>query len=130
MKKTLLLFMAGALALFSCAHGPAESRGTRSMFYSHPLDEVLAASKTVLTEQNYEIIEINMTEHFIKAVKGARLPGKPITVTLTFREEGKSTWVDLDKDVPPQFIPGSTAGYRMDVDELFRYIELELDRNY
>lgn len=131
MRKTFLFYIAVVVLLASCAHGsPAEKRGARSMFYAHPLKEVVAAAKTVLLEQDYEITEINMTENFIRAIKGAKIPGKPITVVLVFRPEGESTWVDIHKDVPPQFIPGSTAGYRMDVDELFRYIELELDRNY
>jgi len=127
---TLLLFIAGLIVLASCIHGPAEKRGMSTMFYAYPLKDVVAASKTVLFEQNYEITEINVTEKFIKAIKGTRIPGQRITVILNFREEGNSTWVELDKDVPPQFIPGSTDGYRMDVDDLFRYIELELDRNY
>ena len=130
MRKTLLFFIAVLVVLSSCAHGPAAKRGVRSMYYAHPPKEVLAATKTVLIEQDYEITEINMAENFIRAIKGATIPGKPISVILTFREEGGNTWVDMNKSVPPQFIPGSTAGYRMDVDELFRYIELELDRNY
>lgn len=131
MRKAFLFFIATAVLLASCAHDrPAEKRGVRSMYYAHPVKEVIAAAKTVLVEQEYEITEVNMTENFVRAIKGATIPGKPITVILTFRPEGESTWVDLHKDVPPQFIPGSTAGYRMDVDELFRYIELELDRNY
>ncbi len=131
MKKTLMLFILFAAALLSCAHGGPEKRGMATMLYAHPLEDVISASKTVLAEQEFEIIEINRTDNYIKAIKGARIPGKPITVILNFRTEGESTtWIEMEKDVPPQFIPGSTAGYRMDVNDLFRYIELELDRNY
>ncbi len=130
MKKTLWLFVLGAAVLFSCVHGPAEKRGIPSMFYAYPLDDVFSASKTVLADYEYEITEINKTENFIKAIKGTRIPGLRISITLTFRREGNSTWLEIDKDVPPQLMPGSMAGYRMDVDDLFRYIESELDRNY
>jgi hypothetical protein len=130
MRKTLLLFIVVLVVLSSCIHGPAEKRGIATMFYAYPLKDVFAASRTVLTEQGFEVNEVNTVENFMKAVKGTRIPGNPLKVILTFREEGESTWVELDKDVPAQFIPGSTAGYRMDVDDLFRYIELELDRNY
>jgi hypothetical protein len=131
MKKTLMLFILCAVALFSCAHGGPEKRGIGTMLYAYPLEDVISASKTVLTEREFEIVEINMTDNYIKAIKGARIPGKPITVILNFRTEGdNTTWIEMEKDVPPQFIPGSTAGYRMDITDLFRYIESELDRNY
>ncbi len=130
MKKTLCLFILCALALFSCIHGTGEKRGTPAMFYAYPLDDVFSASRTVLEEQEYEISEVNKIENLIKAKKGTRIPGMPITVTLTFRREGNSTWLEINKDVPPQLRPGSLAGYRMDVDDLFRYIDSELDRNY
>ncbi len=130
MKKTLWLFVLCAMALISCSHGTAEKRGLPTMFYAYPLDEVFSAAKTALTDQEYEITEINKAENLIKARKGTRMPGMPVTVTLSFRSEGNDTWLEIDKQVPPQIIPGSMAGYRMDVDDLFRYIESELDRNY
>ena len=71
MRKTLLFFIAAIMVLSSCAHGPAGKRGVRSMYYAHPPEEVLAATKTVLIEQEYEITEINMAENFIRAIKGA-----------------------------------------------------------
>ena len=81
-------------------------------------------------EQEYEISEVNKIENTIKAKKGTRIPGMPIVVTLSFRSEGDSTWLEIKKIVPPQLRPGSMAGYRMDVDDLFRHIDSELDRNY
>jgi hypothetical protein len=131
MKKKLWLPILCAVALFSCIHGTSEKRGIATMFYAHSLDDVFSASKTVLKDHDYEITEINKVEDFIKAKKGTRLPGMPITVTLSFQKEGdNSTWIEIEKYIPPQPIPGSMAGYRMDVDDLFRYIESELDRNY
>jgi hypothetical protein len=130
MKRTIPALVTLLILLGACAHGPAEKRGTATMFYSYPLEDVISASKAVLAEQEYRITEINRTENFIKAVKGARLPGRPITVIFNFRSEGKGTWLEIEKRVPPQFIPGSTAGYRMDIDDLFMYVESELNRNY
>jgi hypothetical protein len=130
MKKTLWLSILCALALFSCIHTTTEKRGLATMFYAYPLEDVFSAAKTALTDQEYDITEINKADNLIKAKKGTRMPGMPVTVTLTFRSEGHNTWLEIDKEVPPQLMPGSTAGYRMDVDDLFRFIESELDRNY
>lgn len=130
MRKTLLLLVAGVMVLCSCAHGRVEKSGARTMYYAYHLEDVIAASKVVLKEQDYEIVEVNMTEKFIKAVKGALIPGMPITVQLSFRPEGENTWLEVTKRVPPQVVPGSTARHRMDIDDLFRHIELELDRNF
>jgi hypothetical protein len=130
MKKTIPVFVMFLILLGACAHGSAEKRGVATMFYSNPLEDVFSASKTVLTEQEFTIIEINRTENFIKAAKAARVPGMRINVTFKFRTEGNGTWIEIDKKVPPQFIPGSTAGYRMDLSDLFRYVDLELERNY
>jgi hypothetical protein len=130
MKRTIPALVTLLILLGACAHGPAEKRGTAMMFYSYPLEDVISASKAVLAEQEYRITEINRTENYIKAVKGARMPGIPITITFKFRAEGSGTWLELYKQVPPQLIPGSTAGYRMDVDDLLMYVESELNRNY
>jgi len=128
MKKTMPVFVLCLMLLAACAHGP--KRGAAIMFYSYPLESVFSASKTVLTEQEFQIEEINRAEKFIRAVKSARVPGLRINVTFKFRTEGNGTWLEIVKKVPPQFIPGSTAGYRMDLTDLFRYVDSELERNY
>jgi hypothetical protein len=84
----------------------------------------------VLKEEEYDIIETNRHDNLIKARKATGIPGMRLTVTFTFREEGSGTWLEIIKDVPMQLVPGSTDSYRMDVNELFRLVELELDRNY
>ncbi len=132
MKKALPVFFLCLIFLGACAHGHG-SAGTHimaTMYYAYPLDSLFSASKTVLMEQGFDITEINRAGKLIKAKKSGQLPLKRIIVTFTFREEGNGTWLEIDKDVPPQFIPGSTAGYRMDLDDLFRYVDSELERNY
>ncbi len=100
------------------------------MYYSYPFKDVFAATQTVLKEQGYDTIEINPSEKMIKALRGSDIPGLSSSVTFSFREEGTGTWVNIIRKVPPQFVPGSTDHYRMDIDELYHYVEMELDRNY
>ncbi len=131
MKKTLPILALVLVLLGGCASfGSKEKRGIATMFYAYPLEDVLSASRTVLIEQEFEIGEINRTENFIKASRAARVPGKRIIVIFNFRAEGNGTWLEVIKKVPPQFIPGATAGYRMDISDLFRYVDSELERNY
>ncbi len=121
MKKTLPVFVLCLMFLVACASfGSVEKRGIATMFYAYPLEDVLSASKTVLIEHEFEIGEINRTENFIEASRAARVPGMRIIVIFNFRAEGNGTWLEIVKKVPPQFIPGSTAGYRMDISDLFR----------
>jgi hypothetical protein len=130
MKRTLYLFPVLAVLTIGCIHGGSFRGGDeRTMYYAYPVKDVFAAAQVVLKEQDYRLVEINPTEKVIKAVKDSTILG-PISVLLTFREEGSGTWIDLSKKVPPKFIPGSTANSRMDVDDLFRYVDMELERNH
>jgi hypothetical protein len=129
MKRALgILFL--SVMLLSCAHGRTETHNARTMYYGNTLDAVFAASEAVLAEQGYDIIESNRHDRLIKAIRATKIPGARVTVILTLREEGSGTWLEIEKKVPPQFVPGSTAGYRMDIDDLFHLIEMELDRNW
>ena len=130
MRKVFPAILFFSVILLSCAHPRTEGRNAREMYYAYPLDAVFAASQAVLKEQEFDVTELNRADKLIKAIKAATIPGMRLTVTFTFRDEGSGTWLTIEKKVPPQFVPGSTAGYRMDLDDLFHYVEMELDRNY
>lgn len=117
--------------LLSCAHNSPLSidwDDGRKMYFEYSKDKVIDASITVLKEHNWTVTEINKTENFIKVKKSSRLARSKIRLQLIYKAEGSGTWLEIKKKIPPQYLPGNTNKYKMEINDLFHHINIELDR--
>jgi len=118
--------------LLSCAHNSPLSidwDDGRKMYFEYSKDKVIDASITVLNEHNWTITEVNKTESFVKVKKSSRLARAKIRLQLNCKTEGSGTWLEIKKKIPPQYLPGNTNKYKMEINSLFHDINIELDRS-
>jgi len=122
-----------ALLATSCQYAPfsySEDRTRRDrMFYAHELAEVREAALTVLEDDDWKVKETKDSNH-ITASTRSQIIGVRIALDVYFREEGDNCWMEISKHVPMQITPGTRNEIIMMITDIFRKVEVELDRNY
>jgi len=131
MKRFICVSFFSILFLLSCAHATPldiERDEGRKMYYEYSKEKVMDASLTILKEHKWAITEINKSEFFVKAKRSSRLARTKIRLQLIYKTEGSGTWLEIKKNIPPQFLPGGTSKYKMEINSLFHDINIEIDR--
>jgi len=133
MKKVVPFLIVLALFVSSCRYAPfsySEDRTRRDrMYYAHELADVREAAITVLNDNDWKVKE---TDDFtmLTASTRSQIIGFRIAIEVYFKEEGDNCWMEISKHVPMQITPGTRNEIIMMITDIFRMVELELDRNY
>ena len=133
MKKSIPFLIVLALFISSCQYAPfsySEDRTRRdTMFYAHELSDVREAAITVLEDNDWRVRETKDVK-YITATTRSQIIGARVALDIYFRDEGDNCWMEISKHVPLQITPGTRNEIIMMITDIFRKVEVELDRNY